>query len=116
MITVIHTWNDNVTVMRHEIFNYAGWIFDNIDVPPVDPLMLWPKCSIKEIVPCTADALPASALSLEAMSLRHVLEKIITKVLLNDGDAMTARWIGRRLYAFDFISEDLERVIPGVSY
>lgn len=113
---MLRTGNDDISVMLNEIFDYADWILDNVDIPPIDPFVLRLQGSVQEVVPRSANALPPGTLRFEAVPLLHSLREFVAEVFFNDHYAVTTGWIRRRLKALDLIFENFKGVILGVSY
>ena len=70
--------------MLHKLLNDIRWIFNNVNVSPIDPFMLWLQCCIQKIVPRTANDPPPRSLGTEAVTIFNPVVKICTEIFQDD--------------------------------
>src|ERR1700730_4402822 len=78
----------HIFVVRHEILKNLARAIDNVDVPPVNPGMLWFEGRIEQVVSCSSNGFSSWTLSGKAMPLFHVHLQDVAEVLLHNQRAM----------------------------
>ena len=101
--------------MAHQIFDDGDGILHDIDIPPIDPLVLRLQRRIEQIVPGSADSLPSRTLGLEAMSVFHTLGEIVAEIFFDDHGTAVAGGVAGGLKLLEMVLENLESVIFAIS-
>lgn len=89
----ILTWDQNIFIMPYEVFQDAWGILDNVDIPPVDPLVHWHQCGVQKIVPSTSYRFSTDSLGLETVTLLYSLASVVAEVFLYNHRASESQWV-----------------------
>lgn len=102
--------------MAHQIFDDGDGILHDVDIPPIDPLVLRLQRRIEQIVARSADSFPSWTLGFEAMSVFNTLGEIVAEVFFDDHGTAIAGGVGSGLETCEMVLENFESVVFAISH
>ena len=98
--------------MAHQVLQDGKGSRLDINISPIDPLVVWAKCSAKKPVPRLRHQFSPTCLRRETVATLHILVDLLPKILLDDRYfAIVLRVIFICLYPFQILHENLQRPI-----
>ena len=101
--------------MTHQVFDDGDGILHDIDIPPIDPFVLWLQRRTEQIVPRSADSFASRTLGLEAMSVFNGLGESVAEIFFDDHGTAVAGGVAGGLKLLEMVLENVESVIFGIS-